>query len=101
MTEELENIYASMLECAQRGDVAWAVEYVDGMKEAEKIELMAYATHWIKIHQVLREELMVHAERASAHADRKAMAQACEVPSSTFYRWLDRRGLPRNRRKAP
>lgn len=100
MTEELENIYDSMVEAAQRGDVRGAMEYADGLSEQEKIELMAYATHRIHIHEVLREGLIVHADKASPLADRQAMFRACEVPASTFYRWLDRLGLPRNRRRA-
>jgi DNA-binding NtrC family response regulator len=99
MTEELENIYAAMLEAARRGDVKGAEAHADGMKESEKIELLAYATHWIRVHEVLRERLIVHTDTHSLHADRKAMARACEIPPSTLYRWLDRLGLPRNRRE--
>jgi adenylosuccinate synthase len=98
----IEATYDAMAAMIGRGDVIGARELLEevGYTEKQKIALMERATWIVSIHTLLREELIVSAEQASPHADRQAMARACEVPASTFYRWLARRGLPRNRRKA-
>lgn len=95
-------VYDAMVAVAGRGDVVGARRLLEeaALTEQQKIDLMAWATFMASVHHLVREELVVSAEHASPHADRKAMAEACAVPTSTFYRWLERRGLPRNRRNA-
>lgn len=99
MDEELENIYASMAEAVRDGGAELARDHMDGLTEAEKIRMMAHATRLIQLHKLLREELVIHTDQSSWYADRKAMGHACEVPPSTLYAWLARRGQPRNRRE--